>query len=173
MNFRTTSVLMNGRLLSLYLYEFLMKMISVFVEPFANALTCLCVSILCWAYWQSIIGKLMVIVCSKWLHSYSFFSIFYRFHGSLSIEISNHHPNMRIIRRKIALLLGQWISEVRFLWYDMISENHIWYSLLSAQRLGLVVYFIFGLQHLLLCRSRATLGNWSTALWLDCCRIMT
>lgn len=35
------------------------------------------------------------------------------FHGSLSIEISNHHPNMRIIRRKIALLLGQWISEIK------------------------------------------------------------
>ncbi|PUZ73576.1 hypothetical protein GQ55_2G485400 [Panicum hallii var. hallii] len=35
------------------------------------------------------------------------------FHGSLSIEVSNHHPNMRIIRRKIALLLGQWISEIK------------------------------------------------------------
>uniref|UniRef100_A0A0E0EGH5 Importin N-terminal domain-containing protein n=1 Tax=Oryza meridionalis TaxID=40149 RepID=A0A0E0EGH5_9ORYZ len=35
------------------------------------------------------------------------------FHGSLSIEISNGHPNMRIIRRKIALLLGQWISEIK------------------------------------------------------------
>ena len=41
--------------------------------------------------------------------------LFYRFHGSLSIEVSNHHPNMRIIRRKIALLLGQWISEVHVL----------------------------------------------------------
>ncbi|KAL6657254.1 hypothetical protein ACP70R_005034 [Stipagrostis hirtigluma subsp. patula] len=35
------------------------------------------------------------------------------FHGSLSIEISNRHPNTRIIRRKIALLLGQWISEIK------------------------------------------------------------
>ncbi|KAK8461170.1 hypothetical protein SEVIR_2G454900v4 [Setaria viridis] len=35
------------------------------------------------------------------------------FHGSLSIEVSNRHPNMRIIRRKIALLLGQWISEIK------------------------------------------------------------
>nr|CAB3459058.1 unnamed protein product [Digitaria exilis] len=35
------------------------------------------------------------------------------FHGSLSIEVSNHHPNMHIIRRKIALLLGQWISEIK------------------------------------------------------------
>ncbi|KAL6896683.1 hypothetical protein ACP4OV_007255 [Aristida adscensionis] len=35
------------------------------------------------------------------------------FHGSLSIEVSNHHPNMRIIRRKVALLLGQWISEIK------------------------------------------------------------
>ncbi|VAH25969.1 unnamed protein product [Triticum turgidum subsp. durum] len=35
------------------------------------------------------------------------------FHGSLSIEISNGHPNMRIIRRKVALLLGQWISEIK------------------------------------------------------------
>ncbi|KAJ3682843.1 hypothetical protein LUZ60_013070 [Juncus effusus] len=35
------------------------------------------------------------------------------FHGSLSIELANNHPNMRIIHRKIALLLGQWISEIK------------------------------------------------------------
>jgi hypothetical protein len=60
----------------------------------------------------------MVIVDSKSLYFVGFLPpppLFYRFHGSLSIEVSNHHPNMRIIRRKIALLLGQWISEVYFL----------------------------------------------------------
>ncbi|KAJ4793099.1 Importin-11 [Rhynchospora pubera] len=35
------------------------------------------------------------------------------FHGSLSIELTNEHPNMRIIHRKIALLVGQWISEIK------------------------------------------------------------
>uniref|UniRef100_A0A0A0L7M2 ARM repeat superfamily protein n=1 Tax=Cucumis sativus TaxID=3659 RepID=A0A0A0L7M2_CUCSA len=34
------------------------------------------------------------------------------FNGALSLEISNDHPNMRIIRRKVALILGQWVSEV-------------------------------------------------------------
>lgn len=35
------------------------------------------------------------------------------FNGSLSIELNNDHPNMRIIHRKIALLLGQWVSEIK------------------------------------------------------------
>ncbi|XP_008792747.1 importin-11 isoform X3 [Phoenix dactylifera] len=35
------------------------------------------------------------------------------FHGSLSIELANDHPNMRIIHRKIALILGQWVSEIK------------------------------------------------------------
>ncbi|KAG0496429.1 hypothetical protein HPP92_001120 [Vanilla planifolia] len=35
------------------------------------------------------------------------------FAGSLSIELSNDHPNMRIIHRKIALVLGQWVSEIK------------------------------------------------------------
>ncbi|KAJ6822914.1 importin-11 isoform X1 [Iris pallida] len=35
------------------------------------------------------------------------------FSGSLTIELSNDHPNMRIIHRKIALLLGQWVSEIK------------------------------------------------------------
>ncbi|XP_010920803.2 uncharacterized protein [Elaeis guineensis] len=35
------------------------------------------------------------------------------FHRSLSIELANDHPNMRIIHRKIALLLGQWVSEIK------------------------------------------------------------
>ncbi|XP_072975414.1 uncharacterized protein [Typha angustifolia] len=35
------------------------------------------------------------------------------FHGSLSIELSNDHPNMHIIHRKIALILGQWVSEIK------------------------------------------------------------
>ncbi|KAK9290028.1 hypothetical protein L1049_008191 [Liquidambar formosana] len=35
------------------------------------------------------------------------------FNGALSLELSNDHPNMRIIRRKVALILGQWVSEVK------------------------------------------------------------
>lgn len=35
------------------------------------------------------------------------------FNGALFLEISNDHPNMRIIRRKVALILGQWVSEVK------------------------------------------------------------
>ncbi|XP_028549715.1 importin-11 isoform X2 [Dendrobium catenatum] len=35
------------------------------------------------------------------------------FNRSLSLELSNNHPNMLIIHRKIALILGQWVSEIK------------------------------------------------------------
>ncbi|XP_022767783.1 importin-11-like isoform X3 [Durio zibethinus] len=35
------------------------------------------------------------------------------FNGALSLELSNDHPNMRIIHRKVALILGQWVSEIK------------------------------------------------------------
>jgi hypothetical protein len=35
-----------------------------------------------------------------------------RYNGALSPELSNDHPNMHIIHRKVALILGQWVSEV-------------------------------------------------------------
>jgi hypothetical protein len=36
-----------------------------------------------------------------------------RYNGALSLELSNDHPNMHIIHRKVALILGQWVSEVK------------------------------------------------------------
>lgn len=35
------------------------------------------------------------------------------FNGALSLELSNDHPNMRIIHRKVALILGHWVSEIK------------------------------------------------------------
>ncbi|KAK3006384.1 hypothetical protein RJ639_016598 [Escallonia herrerae] len=35
------------------------------------------------------------------------------FNGALSLELTNGHPNMRIIHRKVALILGQWVSEIK------------------------------------------------------------
>lgn len=35
-----------------------------------------------------------------------------RFNGALSLELSNDHPNRRIIHRKVAMILGHWVSEV-------------------------------------------------------------
>ncbi|KAK7260595.1 hypothetical protein RIF29_26778 [Crotalaria pallida] len=35
------------------------------------------------------------------------------FNGALSLELSNEHPNMRIIHRKVAVILGQWVSEIK------------------------------------------------------------
>ncbi|KAF3955669.1 hypothetical protein CMV_019131 [Castanea mollissima] len=35
------------------------------------------------------------------------------YNGALSPELSNDHPNMHIIHRKVALILGQWVSEVK------------------------------------------------------------
>lgn len=35
------------------------------------------------------------------------------FAGALSLEIESNHSNMRLIRRKVALILGQWVSEIK------------------------------------------------------------
>ncbi|XP_055812691.1 uncharacterized protein LOC129882425 isoform X2 [Solanum dulcamara] len=35
------------------------------------------------------------------------------FNGALSLELTNDHSNMRIIHRKVALILGQWVSEIK------------------------------------------------------------
>ncbi|XP_052173406.1 uncharacterized protein LOC127788817 [Diospyros lotus] len=35
------------------------------------------------------------------------------FNGALSLELTNDNPNMRIIHRKVALILGQWVSEIK------------------------------------------------------------
>ncbi|XP_042050111.1 importin-11-like isoform X3 [Salvia splendens] len=35
------------------------------------------------------------------------------FNGALSVELTNDNPNMRIIHRKVALILGQWVSEIK------------------------------------------------------------
>ncbi|KAI4353385.1 hypothetical protein L6164_002341 [Bauhinia variegata] len=35
------------------------------------------------------------------------------FNGALSLDLSNDHPNLHIILRKIALILGQWVSEIK------------------------------------------------------------
>ncbi|KAG6427666.1 hypothetical protein SASPL_111912 [Salvia splendens] len=35
------------------------------------------------------------------------------FSGALSVELTNDNPNMRIIHRKVALILGQWVSEIK------------------------------------------------------------
>ncbi|KAK7243804.1 hypothetical protein RIF29_38616 [Crotalaria pallida] len=37
----------------------------------------------------------------------------FRFNGALSLEHSNEHPNMRIIHGKVAVFLGQWVSEIK------------------------------------------------------------
>ncbi|XP_075486233.1 uncharacterized protein LOC142525826 isoform X1 [Primulina tabacum] len=35
------------------------------------------------------------------------------FNSALSVDLTNDHPNMRIIHRKVALILGQWVSEIK------------------------------------------------------------
>ncbi|KAH9673058.1 Importin N-terminal domain-containing protein [Citrus sinensis] len=35
------------------------------------------------------------------------------FNGALSLDLSNDHPNMHIIHRKVAIILGQWVSEIK------------------------------------------------------------
>ncbi|KAM3382256.1 importin-11 isoform X1 [Capsicum galapagoense] len=43
----------------------------------------------------------------------NYLSFKYWFNGALSLELTNDHPNMRIIHRKVALILGQWVSEIK------------------------------------------------------------
>ncbi|XP_020265316.1 importin-11 isoform X2 [Asparagus officinalis] len=45
------------------------------------------------------------------LSNYLNFSEWFR--SSLTQELSNEQPNMRILHRKIALVLGQWVSEIK------------------------------------------------------------
>ena len=40
-----------------------------------------------------------------------------RFNGALSLELSNDHPNRRIIHRKVAMILGHWVSEVMLFYF--------------------------------------------------------
>lgn len=35
------------------------------------------------------------------------------FNGALSHELSNDHPNLHIIHRKVEVILGQWVSEIK------------------------------------------------------------
>lgn len=46
------------------------------------------------------------------VHNFAIWNYDYRFNGALSLELSNDHPNLRIIHRKVAIILGQWVSEV-------------------------------------------------------------
>lgn len=45
------------------------------------------------------------------LYDYVDFSAWYR--GTLALEIANRHPNGRILRRRCAWLIGQWVSKVK------------------------------------------------------------
>ncbi|KAF3644002.1 hypothetical protein FXO38_20387 [Capsicum annuum] len=52
------------------------------------------------------------------------------FNGALSLELTNDHPNMRIIHRKVALILGQWVSEHKLfvksglgVFYEMFMQS--------------------------------------------------
>ncbi|XP_062113753.1 uncharacterized protein LOC133824790 [Humulus lupulus] len=45
------------------------------------------------------------------------------FNGALSLDLSNDHPNMRIIHRKVAIILGQWVSEVIYLFDFSYFKN--------------------------------------------------
>ncbi|XP_031489687.1 uncharacterized protein LOC116257214 [Nymphaea colorata] len=35
------------------------------------------------------------------------------YEGALALELSNNHPNQRIIHRKVAWILGKWVSEIK------------------------------------------------------------
>ncbi|KAL6549655.1 hypothetical protein OROHE_008386 [Orobanche hederae] len=43
--------------------------------------------------------------------------------GALSIELTTNNPNMRIIHRKVALILGQWVSEKEAVMLYLLQQN--------------------------------------------------
>lgn len=64
----------------------------------------------------------------------TFFSNFVfacRFDGALSFELSNDHSNMRIIHRKIALILGQWVSEVKIFYNLYLGSSLFLYAIVN------------------------------------------
>ncbi|KAL6580880.1 hypothetical protein OROMI_006803 [Orobanche minor] len=46
-----------------------------------------------------------------------------QFNGALSIELTNNNPNMRIIHRKFALILGKWVSEKEAVMLYLLQQN--------------------------------------------------
>ncbi|KAL0675923.1 hypothetical protein Bca4012_003904 [Brassica carinata] len=60
------------------------------------------------------------------------------FNGALSLELSNDHPNRRIIHRKVAMILGHWVSEDNDLAVKVVSSYHIFvaFLLLSCIKLA-------------------------------------
>ncbi|CAN6439546.1 unnamed protein product [Victoria cruziana] len=48
------------------------------------------------------------------------------YEGALAHELSNNHPNQRIIHRKVAWILGKWVSEVK----DGLRKP-VWYALMN------------------------------------------
>ncbi|KAL6560064.1 hypothetical protein OROHE_006302 [Orobanche hederae] len=51
-----------------------------------------------------------------------------RSNGALSIELTTNNPNMRIIHMKVALILGQWVSEIRDGTRKPAFEDQIFYQ---------------------------------------------
>ncbi|KAL6549660.1 hypothetical protein OROHE_008391 [Orobanche hederae] len=46
-----------------------------------------------------------------------------RSNGALSIELTTNNPNMRIIHRKVALILGPWVSEKEAVMLYLLQQN--------------------------------------------------
>ncbi|KAG9453520.1 hypothetical protein H6P81_006424 [Aristolochia fimbriata] len=69
------------------------------------------------------------------------------FKGVLSPELSNGHPNMRIIHRKIAFILGQWVSEIKgdmrkpvyFALIRLLTDEDLAVRLAACRSLGFLV----------------------------------
>ncbi|KVI11424.1 hypothetical protein Ccrd_010162 [Cynara cardunculus var. scolymus] len=85
------------------------------------------------------------------------------FNNALSLELTNDHPNMRIIHRKVALILGQWVSEIKDdtkrpvycalirLLQDRDLCVRVWCSLYSSQYLTFCSFSIFYHKKIPLC----------------------
>ncbi|KAK1321977.1 hypothetical protein QJS10_CPA03g01187 [Acorus calamus] len=69
------------------------------------------------------------------------------FTGTLSQELSNEHPNMRVIHRKIAIVLGQWQPEIKddlkklvyFALIKLLEEDDIAVRLAACRSLRFLV----------------------------------
>ncbi|XP_062081237.1 uncharacterized protein LOC133786039 [Humulus lupulus] len=84
-----------------------------------------------WKILENVAKQIQPIMCNHKWRVKLLFEVW--FNGALSLDLSNDHPNMRIIHRIVAIILGQWVSEFWFfssvyldLWLDRDDTKLLW-----------------------------------------------
>lgn len=57
-------------------------------------------------------GLFLLMLTQKLIHGFLLLICSVRYDSCLAQELHNRHPNGRILRRRVAWLVGQWVSKV-------------------------------------------------------------